>query len=202
MVYKVTTEYFQEDPELVQKFRHLSRDHWTDHVWRHRAYLVSSLAELPDFDTALDWSYKNDNAIAATIAKYYGDNYAQKFVEIMSRWTGTMASMLTYLKKPPANFNANTDAYFLELKKRWEDEIMSIADLLSTMNPSYWNKTVMEKIFSSLVDLWMMQIANRISKNWTQDLEALDKSFALARDIADLFADGTIQQNLDKFSKV
>lgn len=202
MVYRVTTEYFQEDPSLILKFQNLSRDHWNDYIWRNRNYLVSSLANLPDFDTALDWAYKNDSAIASTVSKYYGDGNGQKFFETMSAFTGVMASMMVYLKKPPANFNFNTDPYFLDLKKKWLGFAVEIAVILSALNPQHWKQPVVEKIFTGFVDLWLAQIMSRSDKNWIEDIKSTDQIYTLSREFADIFADGVIQQNPEKFSVV
>lgn len=202
MVYRVTTEYFEEDPKLIEEFTLAARDVWADYVWRNRNYIVSSLSSLGDMDTALNWVIQNNEDVSALIAKYYGDDNGKKVMDLLSEMSTTTSSLMVYLKKPPANFRWETDEYLKSLLGKWQEKTDQLVLLLNVLNPLQWPRDTLQNIFNDLRRLWILQITSRQSSNWTEDLTALDRTFDLIRSFASVFTGGVVQQNPERFARV
>lgn len=111
-----------------------------------------------------------------------------------------MIQLLDYVKKPPVNFNINTDTFVQEIIARLNTTATEMFEFLATVNPGAWNTINLKNQLLDLVEAWLSQIKMRMIKNWNEDLAATDKSFDVARQIAHQFATGIVEQNPDRFA--
>ena len=202
MVYRVTTEYFKEDPKLIDTFTDLSRDKWIDYCWRIRAYIVGALAKLPDVDYSLPWVIANGRDLSDIMKTYYGDEAGQKFLDLFNENTTNIVSLISYLTKPPANFNKNTDTYYISTVQRIKDKANDLAMFMSDLNITYWPRETIRRQLEILVGDILDQIMFRFEENFVPDLERLDKFNSDIRDMSELFSTGIIQQNPGRFSVI
>jgi hypothetical protein len=201
MVYKVTTtQYFQEDPAKVGNFHARSRDLWNDYVWRNRSHLVAVMNGMPEMPVTREWVMANISDFFDTINDYYGTDSAQRWRTIMEAQTTEMIQLLDYIKKPPVNFNINTDMFVQDLVTKLKNSASELFDLMSTLNPGAWNMLNIKNQLMDLVETWFSQINMRLIKNWNEDLTATDRCFDTARQLAHVFASGIVQQSPDRFA--
>ena len=201
MVYKVTTtQYFQEDPAKIGNFHARVRDLWNDYVWRNRTHLVAMMNSMPEMSAAREWVVANTSDFYDVVNDYYGADSAQRWKSIMESQTADMIELLDYLKKPPTNFNINTDAFVQEVVGKLKSEMSELFDFMATLNPGAWNILNLKNQLTDIIEAWLSQANMRLIKNWNEDLAATDKVFDIARQIAHQFATGIVEQNPDRFA--
>lgn len=201
MVYKVTTtQYFQEDPAKIGNFHAQIRDLWNDYVWRNRTHLVAMMNGMPEMPLAREWVMANTNDFYDVVNDYYGADSAQRWKSIMESQTADMIQLLDYLKKPPVNFNVNTDAFVQEVVDKLKFGMTELFDLMATLNPGAWNILNLKNQLTDIIEAWLSQAKMRLIKSWNEDLEATDKVFDVARQVAFEFATGIVEQNPDRFA--
>jgi hypothetical protein len=201
MVYKVTTtQYFQEDPAKIGNFHARARDLWNDYIWRNRSHLVAMMNSMPELPAAREWVMANTTDFFDVINDYYGTDAAQRWRSIMETQTADMIQFLDYVKKPPVNFNINTDTFVQEIIDKLKTDAAELFDFMASLNPGAWNVVNLKSQLVDIVETWLSQTKMRLIKNWNEDFAATDKAFDVARQIAHQFATGIVEQNPDRFS--
>jgi hypothetical protein len=201
MVYKVTTtQYFQEDLAKIGNFHAQMRDLWNDYIWRNRSHLVAAMNSTPEMMAAREWVTANITDYYNVIKDYYDADSAQRFRDILESQVTDLIQLLDYIKKPPVNFNINTDTFVQEIVARLNTNATEMFEFLATVNSGAWNTINLKNQLLDLVEAWLSQIKMRMIKNWNEDLAATDKSFDVARQIAHQFATGIVEQNPDRFA--
>lgn len=200
MVYRVITEYFQEDPAKIGNFNAQCINLWNDYVWRNRSHIVSCLSDLPDLSANRDWVRVNVEDFVSVMNEYFGKDASDRFRTIMTDLTADMIQLLDYLKKPPVNFNLTSDKFVIDMSEKVKQGFSDLYDFLASTNPGVWNSQRLKTLIDQMAEFWVSQLQMRMVKNWNEDLNAVDKTFDMAREIAIIFADGIVKQFPEKFA--
>jgi hypothetical protein len=200
MVYRVITEYFQEDPAKIGNFNAQCINLWNDYVWRNRSHVVSCLADLPDLSANRDWVKGNVTDLSSVIEEYFGKDPGTRFREVMTDLVTDMIQISDYFKRPPNNFNISTDKFVVDMFAKLRKDYTDLFDLLSNLNPGVWNSQRLKTLVDQMAEYWISQFQMRMARAWNEDMNAVDKTFDMAREIANIFADGIVKQFPEKFA--
>jgi hypothetical protein len=186
-----STESVSKIDPLV--FRQAVRKLWEDHITWTRVYIISSLAGLPEADTAAQRLLKNQVDIGDAIRSFYGDEAGNQLTALLKQHILTAAELLTAAK-------SDDTAKFEDANKRWYDNANQIAVFLNSANPDHWLLGDMQSMMKSHLDLTLKEATARLKSDWIGDVTAYDDVHGEILQMADMLAAGIIQQFPDKFS--
>jgi len=174
-------------------FQQAVRKLWEDHVTWTRVYIISTLAGLPEADTAAQRLLQNQTDIGDAIKPFYGDQAGEQLTSLLNDHILIAADLLAAAKSgDPAKFeDANT---------RWYDNANQIATFLNGANTANWPLSDMQSMMKSHLDLTLEEATARLNGDWSGDVAAYDKVHNEILQMADMLADGIIKQFPKKFA--
>lgn len=173
-------------------FREAMRKLWEDHVTWTRIYIIAAVAGLPETDTTAQRLLQNQADIGNAIKPFYGDQAGEQLTALLKQHILIAADLLSAAK-------AGDTAKFSDANQRWHDNAGQIAAFLHTANPDHWPLVDMQSMMNTHLDLTLAEASARLKGDWTGDVAAYDKVHDEILQMADMLADGILQQFPDKF---
>ena len=174
------------------KFRNQMRKLWEDHIVWTRMFIVSSVADLPDADTAAGRLLANQDHIGDAIKPYYGEEAGEALSALLRDHILIAADILTAAK-------SGDSAGVEEANARWHDNANEIADFLSAANPSNWPQEEMREMMAEHLEWTLAEAVARLNADWDADLAAYDRIHRDILQMADMLSIGIINQFPGKF---
>lgn len=175
-------------------FQQAVRKLWEDHVTWTRVYIISALAGLPEADTAAQRLLQNQVDIGDALKPFYGDPAGSQLTALLKDHILTAAGLLAAAK---SGDNAKVES----VSKSWYDNANQIAGFLNSANPDGWPLSDMQSMMKTHLDLTLEEATARLKGDWAGDVAAYDKVHAEILGMADMLAEGIIQQFPDKFAE-
>jgi hypothetical protein len=173
--------------ELRQNMREL----WADHVVWTRAYIVAAVGNDPSATVALDRLMKNQEALGAAIAPYYGAAAGTKLTELLKDHIRIAGEVVGAAKVNDAPKLKDADL-------RWHRNAEDIATFLSSANPN-WQRGALLNMLNEHLALTTKEATARIQQQWSTDATTFDQIFDQAMMMADALSDGVIRQFASRF---
>jgi len=173
--------------ELKENMRKL----WTDHVLWTRNVIFCLVDDLPGTDQEVKRLLQNEDDLGNIFKPYYGEEEGKRFTELLYPHITIAAEVIKAAKA------GNTIA-FEEANKKWHLNSDEIAEFLNKANPK-WKLTEMKTMMSYHLQLTIDEAEQRIKKHYDADVRAFDKIDNEILKMADMLADGIIQQFPEKF---
>lgn len=168
----------------ISNFRAVVRKLWTDHVLWTRQYIVSTLADLPDKDAALQRLLVNQDAIARSVITFLGPVNSLKLAKLLRDHIAIAGKVVAAAKAEDAHKVGAA-------QKEWLMNAVAIATLLNKANPRWSQKTLFTMLQHHL-DLTAKEVTARLAGNWTGDVAAFDAGFDHMLKFADFLANGML----------
>ncbi len=166
---------------------------WEDHITYTRNYIISAVADLPDADAVAQRLLRNQDDIGDAIKPYYGRDAGKKLTALL-RDHIMIATEVVKAAKGGDKDQLNA------AQEKWSANGRDIAAFLSGANPN-WPLKDLEKMLQKHLDLTTGEVAGRLTKNWSKDLESYDEGHRHMLMFADMLSDGIIRQFPAKFAK-
>ena len=165
---------------------------WEEHIVWTRQFIVSSIAELPDAQTAAGRLLKNQEDIGNAVKPYYGAEAGDALTGLLKDHILIAADLLTAAK--------NGDQAGVEREyARWQDNGNDIADFLASANPKNWDQAEMRSMMNDHLELTLSEAVARLNEDWDEDVAAYDEIHRQALHMADMLSAGIIKQFPRKF---
>ncbi|MFC5700260.1 LysM peptidoglycan-binding domain-containing protein [Cohnella faecalis] len=177
----------QAESDLRNEFRML----WEEHVAWTRMLIISIASDLKDEALVTQRLLRNAPDMAAVFRRYYGDQVASRFNDLMTQHL-VIADQLVKAAK------AGDTAATADAEKRWYANADEIAVFLSGINP-YWPKNDVAKMMHEHLRLTKSEAVNRLNQNFAADISDYDKIEQQALMMADVFTDGIVKQFPNQF---
>ena len=167
------------------------RNLWSEHIiWTHQ-YIVAAVAGTPDTDAAAKRLLRNQDDIGQAIVPYYGEDAATALTGFLKDHILIAVDLVAAAK------SGDNDAFAVQ-DRRWSDNVVEIADFLSSANPN-WPKQDVLDLLNLHLKLTKESVVARLTADWDADVRALDEIFTEAMVIADTLYDGIVAQFPDRF---
>ena len=173
-------------------FRNKMRKLWEDHIVWTRQFIVSSVADLPDANTAAGRLLTNQDHIGDAIKPYYGEEAGEALSALLRDHILIAAEILTAAKN-------GDSAGVEEANARWHDNADDIADFLATANPNNWPQEEMREMMSGHLDWTLAEAVARLNADWDADVAAYDHIHRDILHMADMLSIGIINQFPGRF---
>ena len=174
-------------------FQQAVRKLWEDHITWTRVFIISEVAGLPEADTAAGRLLQNQVDIGNAIKPFYGDPAGNQLTSLLKDHILTAADLLAAAK-------SGDQAKFEAANTHWYDNANQIASFLNTANPKNWQLSDMQAMMKSHLDLTLEEATARLKEDWAGDVAAYDKVHNEILGMADMLANGIIQQFPDQFA--
>ena len=173
-------------------FRNKMRKLWEDHIVWTRQFIVSSVADLPDANTAAGRLLANQDHIGDAIKPYYGEEAGETLSALLRDHILIAADILTAAKN-------GDSAEVEEANARWHDNADEIAYFLATANPNNWPQEEMREMMSGHLDWTLAEAVARLNADWDADVAAYDHIHRDILHMADMLSIGIINQFPGRF---
>lgn len=177
-------KYYQENSQAIDEFRAASRFLWDDHVSYTRNAIVSILADLPDADAISLRLIQNQEDIGSFIAPYYSIQQTSMLVDLLTNHITIAVEVIKGTEGAEASWRANGNELVMQMYR---------------MNPQFWPMSITSSFWTRHLDMTIEQINARKAETWQYDIAAYDLNHQHMNKFSDLFSNGVIYQNIDKF---
>ena len=169
------------------KFRNQMRQLWEDHIVWTRQFIVSSVADLPDANTAAGRLLANQDHIGDAIKPYYGNKAGEALSALLRDHILIAADILNAAK-------SGDSPGLEEAKARWHENANEIADFLSAANSKNWPRSEMRKMMAEHLEWTFAEAVARLQADWDNDVVAYDRIHRDILHMADMLSIGIIKQ--------
>ena len=190
LVFYQTAQKQKIDPLVFQQ---AVRKLWEDHVTWTRVFIIAALADLPEANTAAQRLLQNQVDLGTAIKPFYGDEAGDQLTALLREHILIAADLLAAAK-------SGDTARFEDANTRWYDNANQIAAFLHGANPDHWLLSDMQAMMKTHLDLTLEEASARLNGDWAGDVAAYDKVHNEILDMADMLADGIIQQFPKQFA--
>ena len=174
------------------KFRNQMRKLWEDHIVWTRQFIVSSVADLPDANTAAGRLLANQDHIGDAIKPFYGEEAGEALSALLRDHILIAADILTAAKN-------GDSAGVEEANARWHVNADEIADFLSGANPNNWPQDEMREMMAGHLEWTLTEAVARLNADWDADVAAYDRIHRDILHMADMLSIGIIKQFPGRF---
>ena len=174
------------------KFRNQMRKLWEDHIVWTRQFIVSTVAGLPDGETAANRLLANQDHIGAAITPFYGKAAGNQVSGLLRDHILIAADLLNAAKSGDSEGVEEANA-------RWHENANEIADFLAAANPKHWPRSEMRAMMAEHLEWTLAEAVARLSSNWDDDVAAYDRIHRDILQMADMLSTGIIKQFPRKF---
>ena len=174
------------------RFRNQMRNLWEDHIVWTRMFIVSSVADLPDANTAAGRLLANQDQIGDAVKPYYGDEAGEALSALLRDHILIAADILNAAK-------SGGSAGVEEANARWHDNADEIADFLSAANASNWPQEEMRQMMAGHLEWTLNEAVARLNEDWNGDVVAYDRIHRDILHMANMLAVGIIKQFPGRF---
>jgi hypothetical protein len=178
----------QTDPV---EFRQDMRKLWEDHITWTRLFIVSAVAGLPDVAPTAGRLLQNQADLGAAIAPYYGDDAGAALTGLLREHILVAADLLSAAKD-------GDPVAFAKERRRWYSNAREIADFLAAANPA-WSRHELRAMMRSHLDQTLDEATARLRGDWAADIAAYDRIHDHILVMADVLAEGIIEQFPGRF---
>lgn len=168
-------------------FRQANRKLWEDHVTWTRVFIIAALADLPEAEDAAGRLLQNQADIGDAIKPFYGEQAGDQLTSLLREHILIAADLLAAAKAGDA------DA-FEQANARWYDNADQIAAFLHSANPENWPLEEMQAMMKDHLDLTLQEASARLNQDWEGDVAAYDRIHQQILHMADMLAEGIVQQ--------
>lgn len=176
--------YYHENHQKILNYKLQSRFLWEDHISYTRNAIVSILSNLPDGEAVGQRLLKNQKDIGTFISPYYSTQDVSHFVDLLKQHIVIAVDVV----------EGKTGA-----EAHWRMNGRDIVNYMQQMNRVFWPTSVTDPMWTKHLDLTIAQVDARTNSLWQQDIDAYDSNHDHMSKFADLFANGVVYQNMDKF---
>lgn len=173
-------------------FHDAMRKLWEDHITFTRLFIVDAAAGLPEQGPTTDRLLQNQTDIGDAIKPYYGAAAGDKLTALLRTHITTAAEVVAAAK-------ANDQAKLADANKRWFANADDIAAFLSGANSKNWPAGEMRKMMHEHLDLTTKEAVAQLHGDWKGSIAAYDSVHQQILMMADMLANGIIDQHRDKF---
>lgn len=173
------------------KLSNKMRMFWEQHVMWTRMIIISIINNLNDLEQVEARLLRNPKDIASIFGMYYGKNVEKKISELLTEHLSIGGKLITAYK-------LGDTVKIDELNKSWYKNAEDIANYLHSIN-SYYDKEEVQSMLFEHLDMTKKQVAMRIARNYTSDIETFDEIETQALKMADYFTNGIVEQFSDSF---
>ena len=174
------------------KFRNQMRKLWEDHIVWTRQFIVSSVAHLPDTDTAAGRLLRNQDHIGNAIKPYFGNAAGEALSELLREHILIAADILSAAK-------SGDSAGVEEANARWHDNANEIADFLASANPKQWSQEEMREMMAEHLEWTLAEAVARLNADWDSDVAAYNRVHRDILHMADMLSLGIIKRFPGRF---
>ena len=167
---------------------------WSDHVIWTREYIVAAVAGTPDADAAAGRLLANQEDIGAAVAGFYGQGAGDRLAALLKEHIMIAVDLVSAAK-------AGDDAAFARHDARWTSNVEAIAAFLSSANPNWPEKDVLDLLTLHL-KLTKDEAVARLKGDWAADVKAFDDIFTEIMVLADALHDGLVAQFPERFTSM
>ncbi len=166
---------------------------WSDHVIWTREYVVAAIANAPDASAVAGRLLANQEHIGSAIVPFYGEQAGQTLTDLLKQHILIAVDLIEAAKAGDADKFAAAD-------RRWDDNAGNLAALLSSANP-YWPERDVVDLLGQHLKLTKDEATARLERRWEDDIEAFDQIFTEILTVADVLYDGIVKQFPDRFGR-
>jgi hypothetical protein len=177
-----TSERSEADRALHVELREL----WEDHVTWTRAYVTADIAELPDASAAAGRLLENQDAIGAAVVPFYGEEGGDQLATLLREHITDAVTLLDAVE-------AGDDAATTAASDAWYANADAIAAFLADANPA-WDEATLQTAMHGHLDQTLAEASARLEGRWDDDVEAYDMVVMHILSMADVLADGVVEQ--------
>lgn len=159
---------------------------WSQHVYWTRMFLISTAERLEDQSATTDRLMQNPKDIAGIFANYYSQNIANIVAQLLTEHLQIGGELITALRD-------GRTAEAEKLTSEWYINADKMANTFNRINPHYDREEMREMLHKHL-DLTTQEVAMRLAKRYTEDIEAFNEVEKEAMMMADYFTSGIIKQ--------
>jgi len=161
---------------------------WMDHVTWTRLVVISILDGLNDTDYALNRLLSNQVAIGNIFKPFYGNVNGNNITALLREHIVIAGNILTGLK-------SNNQSLVNDGLTAWNNNAQEIANALSSLNPVYYNETVLIQVLHGHLNTTTEEALARHNKDYAADVMAYDHVVKHILVMSDALADGLVLQN-------
>lgn len=159
---------------------------WSQHVYRTRFFIISTVSELADLPYVTNWLLQNPGDFAVTLQPFYGKARADKFGRLLTEHLIIAAELVNAAK------NQNTEEVD-SARKRWYKNADEIAEFLSEINP-YWDCQKWTQMLYAHLKMTENEAILRLSGKYPDDIAEFNNIENEALEMADYMCAGINQQ--------
>lgn len=167
------------------------REAWEQHVYWTRMLIISICEKLADQQATTDRLLENPKDIADIFAKYYSLDVAKQIEDLLTEHLKIGAELITALRDGKTQEAEQLD-------RQWYANADAMAQAFSSINP-YFDQGEMTNMLYDHLDITKKEVAQRLAKNYPEDIDAFDSAEEQAIAMADQFTAGIMQQFPQKF---
>ena len=166
---------------------------WSDHVIWTREYVVAAIADAPDAPAVAGRLLANQEHIGRAVVPFYGEQAGQALTGLLRQHILVAVELIEAAKAGDADTFAAAD-------RRWDDNARDLAALLSSANPNWPERDVLDLLRQHL-KLTKDEATARLQRRWEDDIEAFDQIFTEILTVADVLSAGLAKQFPDRFGQ-
>lgn len=159
---------------------------WLEHILWTRLFLISVAENLGDLEATKARLLENPRTIANVFRKYYGNNIANKFEELIKEHLIIGGDLIVALK------NGN-QKLAQELNTKWYKKADDMAEAFSSINPFYPKEEVRSMLYEHL-RLTTNEVSARLKKDYAADIKAYDMVQKEVLKMSEFFVNGIVKQ--------
>jgi hypothetical protein len=166
---------------------------WTDHVTWTRLVIVDFAAGAPSLKTDLARLLQNQADIGNAIKPFYGTAAGAQLTRLLHTHIMEAVPVLSAAK-------AGQKAKLATALRAWYANAHQIAAFLGKANPSSWPQPAMTKMMNTHLRLTTNEAAAQLTGKWHASVAAYDQVRAEILTMADMLADGIVEQFPARFA--
>lgn len=151
-----------------------------------RSLIISTAAELGDLKFVTDRLLRNPDDFAKELAKYYGNDKAMRFRNLLTEHLNIAAKLVNAAKA------GDTETADSE-RRKWYVNANDIANFLASINP-YWSLREWQLMLFDHLKLTEQEAVERLGGQYENDVALFDAMIDQGMRMADVMANGIIRQ--------
>lgn len=151
-----------------------------------RSLIISTAAELGDLKFVTDRLLRNPDDFAKELAKYYGNDKAMRFRNLLTEHLNIAAKLVNAAK---AGDTETSDSE----RRKWYVNANDIANFLASINP-YWSLREWQLMLFDHLKLTEQEAVERLGGQYENDVTLFDAMIDQGMRMADVMANGIIRQ--------
>ncbi len=171
-----------EQSNLVDDLKNI----WADlRIWT-RIYMLSTVSEFENREAVRNKLYQIPLAFKDKIQTFYGQEFAERFVQLLSKHVILIDQIITAIKQGDQEA---ADSSIIDIYKNAD----AIAEALSQINP-YWNYSKWKNMLYQYVSYIIDQMIALMSGDYEKDIDIYDRLTVVSREMGRYMAEGVLQR--------